>query len=361
LEYANIILYRFVSDYRAEFADIAEGVSKADLAVETLDYRRAKDKSDKSLEVYKFFVNALYVALTRASDDGARDTDGEEFIAAQRAVTGCPSLHHYWHILSRRRDLASRGHKLRPPCARDDRLSLIGEPVVLRQCGRSGRWPCAGSSDVDGSMPMPCVPRLPPARIEANERARRGCSSGNACARQITVREGTVFAGSKLPLTVRFFAKREACTAGWCRRIVWQPDNTKRCWDLRPVYSRRREPRCAQGGDKPVDVSPKVRVGSNRYRVPIAQRAKRLRQVLGFRHFRILDQDWNHADSRVKREFNFPPHKIRGIIQPSATLLVGNADPFQTDDREKHIRSLQSAPDCHLVILSRLLTFYIKE
>ena len=27
---------------------------------------RARDKADKSLEVYKFFVNALYVALTRA-------------------------------------------------------------------------------------------------------------------------------------------------------------------------------------------------------------------------------------------------------------------------------------------------------
>lgn len=66
LEYENIVLYRFVSDHRAEFADIVEGVAKADLAVDTLDYRRAKDKSDKSLEVYKFFVNALYVALTRA-------------------------------------------------------------------------------------------------------------------------------------------------------------------------------------------------------------------------------------------------------------------------------------------------------
>jgi hypothetical protein len=31
-----------------------------------LDYSRARDKADKSLEVYKFFVNALYVALTRA-------------------------------------------------------------------------------------------------------------------------------------------------------------------------------------------------------------------------------------------------------------------------------------------------------
>jgi hypothetical protein len=66
LEYENIVLYRFVSDHRTEFADIAAGVAKADLAVDTLEYRRAKDKSDKSLEVYKFFVNALYVALTRA-------------------------------------------------------------------------------------------------------------------------------------------------------------------------------------------------------------------------------------------------------------------------------------------------------
>lgn len=66
LEYENIVLYRFVSDHRAEFSEIIDGVAKADLAVDSLDYRRAKDKSDKSLEVYKFFVNALYVALTRA-------------------------------------------------------------------------------------------------------------------------------------------------------------------------------------------------------------------------------------------------------------------------------------------------------
>ncbi|MDP1957181.1 MAG: ankyrin repeat domain-containing protein, partial [Rhodocyclaceae bacterium] len=50
----------------AEFADIANGVDKAELAADTLDYRRAKDKQDKSLEIYKFYVNALYVALTRA-------------------------------------------------------------------------------------------------------------------------------------------------------------------------------------------------------------------------------------------------------------------------------------------------------
>lgn len=66
LEYDNIVLYRFVSNHRAEFADIVDGVEAADLQADTLEYRRAKDKQDKSLEIYKFFVNALYVALTRA-------------------------------------------------------------------------------------------------------------------------------------------------------------------------------------------------------------------------------------------------------------------------------------------------------
>lgn len=66
LEYENIVLYRFVSDHRAEFSEIADGVTAKDLESDDLDYRRAKDKSDKSLEIYKFYVNALYVALTRA-------------------------------------------------------------------------------------------------------------------------------------------------------------------------------------------------------------------------------------------------------------------------------------------------------
>jgi hypothetical protein len=66
LEYETIVLYRYVSDHRAEFAELVAGVRQQDLSVETLEYRRARDKTDKSLEVYKFFVNALYVAMTRA-------------------------------------------------------------------------------------------------------------------------------------------------------------------------------------------------------------------------------------------------------------------------------------------------------
>ena len=66
LEYENIVLYRFVSSNRQEFAAIVEGVAASDLAADQLNYGRAKDKTDKSLEIYKFYVNALYVALTRA-------------------------------------------------------------------------------------------------------------------------------------------------------------------------------------------------------------------------------------------------------------------------------------------------------
>ena len=66
LEYDNIILYNFVSSERHSFAAIAEGLSAAEVASGELNYARAADKTDKSLEAYKFFINALYVAVTRA-------------------------------------------------------------------------------------------------------------------------------------------------------------------------------------------------------------------------------------------------------------------------------------------------------
>lgn len=66
LEYDNIILYNFVSSDEARFREISSGVSPEDLNSDELNYSRAKDKSDKSLEIYKFHINALYVAITRA-------------------------------------------------------------------------------------------------------------------------------------------------------------------------------------------------------------------------------------------------------------------------------------------------------
>ena len=66
LEYPHVVLLGLVSGQRAAYAEVCDGVTAQDLLHSELDYRRAKDKSDKSLELYKFYVNALYVAMTRA-------------------------------------------------------------------------------------------------------------------------------------------------------------------------------------------------------------------------------------------------------------------------------------------------------
>lgn len=65
LEYKNIVLLNCLSNNAAAFDEIIAGVTAEDMNKE-LRYARAADKSDKSLEAYKFYTNALYVALTRA-------------------------------------------------------------------------------------------------------------------------------------------------------------------------------------------------------------------------------------------------------------------------------------------------------
>ncbi|GBU08932.1 hypothetical protein AwWohl_00700 [Gammaproteobacteria bacterium] len=69
LEYPNVILVDIISGQRAKFLEISTGVNPDDLLCDQLDYSRARDKTDKSLEIYKFYINALYVALTRAVDN----------------------------------------------------------------------------------------------------------------------------------------------------------------------------------------------------------------------------------------------------------------------------------------------------
>jgi len=66
LEYENIIIYNFISENAVEYNTICEGVTQNDLVDEDLTYSRAKDKTDKSLDIYKFYINSLYVAVTRA-------------------------------------------------------------------------------------------------------------------------------------------------------------------------------------------------------------------------------------------------------------------------------------------------------
>ncbi len=65
LEYENVILFNLVSSESDNFKTISEGVTTPILD-DTMRYARNKDKTDKSLEKYKFFINALFVAVTRA-------------------------------------------------------------------------------------------------------------------------------------------------------------------------------------------------------------------------------------------------------------------------------------------------------
>ncbi len=65
LEYDNIILYDFITSEEKAFLEISKNITKEDLNKE-IHYGRIKDKTDRSIEVYKFYINALYVGITRA-------------------------------------------------------------------------------------------------------------------------------------------------------------------------------------------------------------------------------------------------------------------------------------------------------
>ncbi len=68
LEYENIVLVNCISQYERLFRDVAAGLAPADVAPDGAEvrYARPADRTDHHAEHYKFFVNALYVAVTRA-------------------------------------------------------------------------------------------------------------------------------------------------------------------------------------------------------------------------------------------------------------------------------------------------------
>ncbi|EIC4355820.1 hypothetical protein LJS80_004899 [Salmonella enterica] len=66
LEYENVILFRMVSAESRMFREICGDLLPGDLQ-QPGKYSRGKDKHDRSIEVYKFYINALYVALTRST------------------------------------------------------------------------------------------------------------------------------------------------------------------------------------------------------------------------------------------------------------------------------------------------------
>lgn len=69
LEYTNVILVDMVSGQRQAFAEIAQGVQAGDLTGDALNYSRGRDKTDHALELFKFYINALYVAMTRVVEN----------------------------------------------------------------------------------------------------------------------------------------------------------------------------------------------------------------------------------------------------------------------------------------------------
>ena len=66
LEYENVILLNFISANPVEFKEIINGVEADDIKQDILQYARPADKNDKDAEIYKFFINSFYVAITRS-------------------------------------------------------------------------------------------------------------------------------------------------------------------------------------------------------------------------------------------------------------------------------------------------------
>ncbi|MFC6662543.1 hypothetical protein [Deinococcus multiflagellatus] len=64
LEYDGVVLFNLVGAQRRIYTEIAGDLRPEDLG--DLTYARARNKADKSLEHAKFYINALFVALTRA-------------------------------------------------------------------------------------------------------------------------------------------------------------------------------------------------------------------------------------------------------------------------------------------------------
>jgi len=69
LEYESVILFNLISACKQEFSIICSGIDPKELDGDEVRYSRSRDKFDDSSEVYKFYINGLYVALTRSTSN----------------------------------------------------------------------------------------------------------------------------------------------------------------------------------------------------------------------------------------------------------------------------------------------------
>jgi hypothetical protein len=66
LEYENVIMLNFISGNEKEFNEIIQPINESDLDNEEIVFSRLRDKTDKSIDAYKFYINSFYVAITRS-------------------------------------------------------------------------------------------------------------------------------------------------------------------------------------------------------------------------------------------------------------------------------------------------------
>lgn len=140
LEYSNVILYRAVSGYADAFREIAADI-QPDQLPEELTFRRARDRRDRSLEQLKFYVNALFVAFTRAQEHLmlVEDTDHpmlrllrpQERRAADVQVT--PSSAQDWTQEAERLERHGNTEQARAVREQILRLSPVPWPVTTQQ------------------------------------------------------------------------------------------------------------------------------------------------------------------------------------------------------------------------------------
>jgi hypothetical protein len=184
LEYPHVVLFSLVSGQRAAYAEVCEGVTAADVQRESLDYARARDKSDRSLEVFKFYVNALYVAMTRAvrslmlveSDTAHPLLDllglraGEARLQAARASTKDE-----WAQEARKLELHGKAEQAQ--AIRE--AFLQHRPVPWTPCGTSRT---SSSSRSRRWMPPALAPS--PGRRSSTTRSGTGSSTGSSSCRR---------------------------------------------------------------------------------------------------------------------------------------------------------------------------------
>ncbi len=66
LEYENVIMLNFISGNEKEFNEIIGTIQERDLDNDEIVFSRLRDKTDKSIDAYKFYINSFYVAITRS-------------------------------------------------------------------------------------------------------------------------------------------------------------------------------------------------------------------------------------------------------------------------------------------------------